>query len=114
LLNLFEGAQISAINANLAPKNYCQLVGFRFHGSKLRLKELFKNKSVKREVVAKNSHLGKRAIVVGVGLGGLSAARVLPNHFDEVTILDRDELPEDASPRPGVPQGKHPHLLLGV
>jgi UDP-N-acetylmuramoylalanine-D-glutamate ligase len=78
------------------------------------LKELFKNKSVKREVVAKNSHLGKRAIVVGVGLGGLSAARVLPDHFDEVTILDRDELPEDASPRPGVPQGKHPHLLLGV
>jgi 2-polyprenyl-6-methoxyphenol hydroxylase-like FAD-dependent oxidoreductase len=99
--------------ANLAPKNYCQLVGFRFHGSKLRLKELFKNKSMKREVVAKNSHLGKRAIVVGAGLGGLSAARVLSDYFDEVTILDRDELPEDASPRPGVPQGKHPHLLLG-
>lgn len=28
-------------------------------------------------------------------------------------ILDRDELPDDAAPRPGVPQGKHPHVLLG-
>ena len=28
-------------------------------------------------------------------------------------ILDRDELPDDAAPRPGVPQGKHPHRLLG-
>ena len=67
---------------------------------------------VKREVVAKNSYLGKRAIVVGAGLGGLSAARVLSDYFDEVMILDRDELPDDAIPRPGVPQGKHAHLLL--
>ena len=28
-------------------------------------------------------------------------------------ILDRDDLPDDAIPRPGVPQGKHPHGLLG-
>ena len=27
-------------------------------------------------------------------------------------ILDRDELPDDATPRSGVPQGKHPHGLL--
>jgi 2-polyprenyl-6-methoxyphenol hydroxylase-like FAD-dependent oxidoreductase len=68
---------------------------------------------MKRKVAAKNSYLGKRAIVVGAGLGGLSAARVLSDYFDEVMILDRDELPEDTIPRPGVPQGKHPHLLLG-
>jgi 2-polyprenyl-6-methoxyphenol hydroxylase-like FAD-dependent oxidoreductase len=60
-----------------------------------------------------NSYLGKRAIVVGAGLGGLSAARVLSDYFDEVMILDRDELPDDAIPRPGVPQGKHPHFLQG-
>jgi AraC-like DNA-binding protein len=59
---------------------------------------------MKREAVAKNSHLGKRAIVVGAGLGGLSAARVLSDYFDEVMILDRDELPGDAIPRPGAPQ----------
>ena len=68
---------------------------------------------MKQEVVRKNSHLGKRAIVVGAGLGGLSAARVLSDYFGEVLILDRDDLPGDASPRPGVPQGKHPHFLLG-
>jgi 2-polyprenyl-6-methoxyphenol hydroxylase-like FAD-dependent oxidoreductase len=67
---------------------------------------------MKREVAAKNSYLGKCAIVVGAGLGGLSAARVLSDYFDEVMILDRDELPDDAIPRPGVPQGKHAHLLL--
>jgi 2-polyprenyl-6-methoxyphenol hydroxylase-like FAD-dependent oxidoreductase len=77
------------------------------------LKELSKHKTVKPEVVVKNSHLGKRAIVVGAGLGGLSAARVLSDYFGEVTILDRDELPEDAIPRPGVPQGRQPHFLLG-
>jgi hypothetical protein len=38
---------------------------------------------------------------------------VLADYFDEVIILDRDELPDDAAPRPGVPQGKHPHRLLG-
>jgi 2-polyprenyl-6-methoxyphenol hydroxylase-like FAD-dependent oxidoreductase len=67
---------------------------------------------MKREVVAKNSYLGKRAIVVGAGLGGLLAACVLSDYFDDVMILDRDELPDDAIPRPGVPQGKHAHLLL--
>jgi 2-polyprenyl-6-methoxyphenol hydroxylase-like FAD-dependent oxidoreductase len=72
-----------------------------------------KTKYMKREVTAKNSHLGQRAIVVGAGLGGLSAARVLSNYFDEVMIVERDELRNDANPRPGVPQGKHPHGLLG-
>jgi 2-polyprenyl-6-methoxyphenol hydroxylase-like FAD-dependent oxidoreductase len=30
-----------------------------------------------------------------------------------VVILDGDKLPDDATPRPGVPQGKQPHGLLG-
>jgi phytoene dehydrogenase-like protein len=47
---------------------------------------------MKQEVAAKNSYFGKRAIVVRAGLGGLSAARVLSDYFDEVMILDRDEL----------------------
>jgi hypothetical protein len=68
---------------------------------------------MKREATLKNSFLGRRAVVVGAGLGGLSAARVLADYFDEVIILDRDELPDDGAPRPGVPQGKHPHRLLG-
>jgi 2-polyprenyl-6-methoxyphenol hydroxylase-like FAD-dependent oxidoreductase len=68
---------------------------------------------MKREVTSKNSYLGKRAIVVGAGLSGLSAARALSDYFDQVMILDRDELPDDATPRPGVPEGKQPHALLG-
>jgi len=72
-----------------------------------------KTKYMKRELPSRNSYLGQRAIVVGAGLGGLSAARVLSDYFDEVMILDRDELPDDATRRPGVPQGKQPHGLLG-
>jgi hypothetical protein len=72
-----------------------------------------KTEDMEREATFKNSFLGQRAVVVGAGLGGLSAARVLADYFDEVIILDRDELPDDAAPRPGVPQGKHPHGLLG-
>jgi len=68
---------------------------------------------MKRAVTFKKSHFGKRAIVVGAGLSGLSVARVLSDHFDEVMIMDRDKLPDDATPRPGVPQGKQPHALLG-
>jgi 2-polyprenyl-6-methoxyphenol hydroxylase-like FAD-dependent oxidoreductase len=72
-----------------------------------------KTEDVEREATFKNPFLGRRAVVVGTGLGGLSAARVLADYFDEVIILDRDELPDEAAPRPGVPQGKHPHALLG-
>jgi len=77
------------------------------------------NKSVRRtnymrrETVSKSNYLGERAIVVGGGLAGLSAARALSDRFRQVVILDRDELPDSATPRPGVPQGKHPHALLG-
>jgi len=68
---------------------------------------------VKQEVTFKKSSFGKRATVVGAGLAGLSAARALSDYFDEVLILDRDELPDEITPRPGVPQGKQPHALLG-
>jgi 2-polyprenyl-6-methoxyphenol hydroxylase-like FAD-dependent oxidoreductase len=71
-----------------------------------------KTEDMERETTFKNSVLDQRAVVVGAGLGGLSAARVLADYFDEVIILDRDELPDDTAPRPGVPQGKHPHALL--
>src|SRR5580700_11466499 len=73
-----------------------------------------KTEDMEREATFKTSILGQRAVVVGAGLGGLSAARVLGDYFDEVIILDRDDLPDDSAPRPGVPQGKHPHGLLGA
>jgi 2-polyprenyl-6-methoxyphenol hydroxylase-like FAD-dependent oxidoreductase len=62
---------------------------------------------------SKHPLLGKRAIVTGAGMGGLIAARVLADFFDEVIIVDRDHLADEKNPRPGIPQGRHPHGLLG-
>jgi 2-polyprenyl-6-methoxyphenol hydroxylase-like FAD-dependent oxidoreductase len=67
---------------------------------------------MRRETAFKGYYLGERAIVVGGGVAGLSAAGALSDRFRQVVILDRDELPDGATPRPGVPQGKHPHALL--
>ncbi len=56
--------------------------------------------------------LGREAIVVGSGIGGLVAARVLSEHFERVTVLERDVPGEARAARAGVPQGKHLHVLL--
>ncbi|MBK8022156.1 MAG: FAD-dependent monooxygenase [Chloroflexi bacterium] len=53
-----------------------------------------------------------RAVVIGGSMAGLFAARVLADHFEQVTILDRDELTESAEFRNGVPQSRHLHQLL--
>ena len=58
------------------------------------------------------AHVGKHAIVVGAGMGGLLAARALADQFDEVTVLERDALPDSPDPRKGVAQGRHTHGLL--
>lgn len=53
----------------------------------------------------------REAVVVGAGIAGLLAARVLARRFARVTVLDRDELPEEAVFRKGVPQSRHLHSL---
>jgi 2-polyprenyl-6-methoxyphenol hydroxylase-like FAD-dependent oxidoreductase len=45
-------------------------------------------------------------------MSGLLAARVLADFFRTVTVIDRDELPDDPVTRRGVPQGRHVHALL--
>jgi len=57
-------------------------------------------------------HFGQRAVVIGAGIGGLSAAGALSSAFQEVVILERDVLPASIMSRAGVPQDRHPHLLL--
>ncbi|CAN5457836.1 FAD-binding monooxygenase [soil metagenome] len=52
------------------------------------------------------------AIVIGASMAGLATARVLSDHVDQVTILERDHLPEEPANRRGVPQGRHAHVLL--
>lgn len=54
-----------------------------------------------------------RAIVLGGGFAGLLAARVLSERFDEVLLLERDQLPEAPTGRQGAVQGRFPHVLLG-
>ena len=56
--------------------------------------------------------LGERAVVLGASMSGLLAARVLADFFETVTVVDRDELPDDPANRRGVPQGRHVHVLL--
>ncbi|WP_394836496.1 hypothetical protein LVJ94_06270 [Pendulispora rubella] len=52
------------------------------------------------------------AIVIGASMAGLCAARALANHFQNVTVFERDALPNSPTDRRGVPQGRHFHGLL--
>ncbi|WP_277552437.1 FAD-dependent oxidoreductase [Halobaculum limi] len=58
------------------------------------------------------SRQGEQAAVIGAGMAGLLAARVLADAFDEVTVIEKDTFPDEASPRRGVPQGRHIHVML--
>lgn len=52
------------------------------------------------------------ALVIGGSIAGLLAARVLLDYFNKVTIVERDRLPAQPLPRPGVPQSYQLHGLL--
>lgn len=54
----------------------------------------------------------QKAIVIGGSIAGLLTARVLVDYFDQVTIIERDRVPEQPEPRPGVPQSHQLHVLL--
>jgi 2-polyprenyl-6-methoxyphenol hydroxylase-like FAD-dependent oxidoreductase len=55
--------------------------------------------------------IGDRAVVLGASMAGLLAARVLTDSYGQVTVIDRDELPETSVHRRGVPHGRHIHAL---
>ena len=57
--------------------------------------------------------VGAKAVVLGASMAGLLAARVLAEFYESVTVVERDELPDTAANRRGVPQGRHAHGLLG-
>jgi 2-polyprenyl-6-methoxyphenol hydroxylase-like FAD-dependent oxidoreductase len=54
------------------------------------------------------------AIVVGGSVAGPLTARVLADHYEQVTIVERDILPRAGNPRPGFPHGRHSCALLGT
>jgi 2-polyprenyl-6-methoxyphenol hydroxylase-like FAD-dependent oxidoreductase len=52
------------------------------------------------------------AVVIGGSIAGLLAARVLSDHFQQVTIIERETLAQSDLPRQAIPQGRHVHVLL--
>ena len=52
------------------------------------------------------------ALVIGGSIAGLITARVLSESFEEVTILERDEIEDRPVIHKSVPQGNHLHALL--
>jgi 2-polyprenyl-6-methoxyphenol hydroxylase-like FAD-dependent oxidoreductase len=55
---------------------------------------------------------GKQAIVIGGSITGLLAARVLLDHFEQVTLIERDRFPQQPTARPGIPQANQVHVIL--
>ncbi|WP_176706019.1 NAD(P)/FAD-dependent oxidoreductase [Paenibacillus hemerocallicola] len=51
----------------------------------------------------------ERAIIIGGGIAGLLAAKVLSGFYGEVVIVDRDAFPQEPENRPGTPQAFQPH-----
>jgi len=63
-------------------------------------------------VEGRNKWRGKQAVVIGGSIGGLLTARVLAEHYQQVTIVERDTLTDDSVSRKGVPQGRHVHVIF--
>ena len=65
----------------------------------------------------------KQAVVIGAGMGGLTAAKAVAAHFEKVIVFDRDALPDAPEPRPGdaagaayawAPSGRLPRARASV
>lgn len=54
----------------------------------------------------------QHAIVIGGGIAGLLAARVLTNHCDRITVIERDHYPTTPTVRAGTPQARQIHTFL--
>src|SRR6202163_4611868 len=65
-----------------------------------------------REAAMTSTLIGKQAVVIGAGMGGLTAAGALADHFDQVVVLERDSLPSEPVYRAGTPQARQVHALL--
>jgi 2-polyprenyl-6-methoxyphenol hydroxylase-like FAD-dependent oxidoreductase len=58
------------------------------------------------------NRLGAHAIVIGGSIAGMMTARVLADHFDQVTVCERDPIADSPALHKSVPQGNHVHALL--
>ncbi len=71
-----------------------------------------KKDQIYQPLIAAQRNNPSHALVIGGSIAGLLAARVLADHFDRVTIVDRDRFPSQPEWRPGVPQSHHVHALM--
>lgn len=62
--------------------------------------------------IKQTTQSNQHAVVIGGSMAGLVAARVLSDHFQQVTIIGCDRLSQQVGVRKGVPQGQHVHALL--
>lgn len=56
--------------------------------------------------------LPERTVILGCGMAGIAAAAALRNHFEDVVVIERDDIPSQPEPRRGVPQHAQLHNLL--
>lgn len=56
--------------------------------------------------------MSKNAIVIGGSIAGLFTAKALTRHFEHITIIERDEYPDEPTFRDGTPQARHAHIML--
>jgi 2-polyprenyl-6-methoxyphenol hydroxylase-like FAD-dependent oxidoreductase len=52
------------------------------------------------------------AVVLGGGFAGVLAAAVLAEHVDEVVLVEAGQYPAAPTPRQGLPQAHHSHILV--
>jgi 2-polyprenyl-6-methoxyphenol hydroxylase-like FAD-dependent oxidoreductase len=62
--------------------------------------------------MTRSTSTNRHAIVLGASMAGLLTARVLSEHFDQVTLIERDPVADRAEARKGQPQTRHLHGLL--
>jgi 2-polyprenyl-6-methoxyphenol hydroxylase-like FAD-dependent oxidoreductase len=65
------------------------------------------SRNIEMEVHGRN-----HAVVLGGSLAGLLTARVLSDHFEKVTLIERDTFLTTTETRRGIPQANHVHGLM--
>ncbi len=53
-----------------------------------------------------------KAVVIGGGIAGLLASRILSVHFSKTIVIEKDSYPKEKGPRNGTPQANHIHVFL--
>jgi len=59
-------------------------------------------------------HRWSRVVVVGNSIAGLLTAQVLTDHAAQITIIDRDHIPDEPRHRAGTPHDRHIHVVLAA